>query len=63
MPAPVDAKTPEGSVVMRDFPGLSTKSDALDLTPGAARVQVNLMSTVPGELTVRQGLREVRFEG
>ena len=51
------------SVVMRDFSGMASKPDSDDLTPGAAQVQVNVMSSRPGELRTRQGYQQLSFEG
>lgn len=45
-----------------DFPGLVNNADARDLPPGTAELQVNLLSRIMGELTVRRGVREVTFE-
>ena len=52
----------EAQVVLKDFPGLVTKADPLDLPPGAAKDQRNAISTVPGELNVRPGVRQLQFE-
>lgn len=51
------------SVELRDFPGLITNADRYDLPEGAGQVQINLCSLVLGELQVRQGIRELVFEG
>lgn len=45
-----------------DFPGIMTNVDPRDIPAGAAEIQFNLSSTFMGELTSRQGLREVVFE-
>ena len=50
------------SVELRDFPGLVTNLDPHDLPPGAAQVQINVVSIVSGELQVRLGIKEVTFE-
>jgi len=50
------------TVELRDFPGLITNMDPNDLPPGAAQVQINIVSVVAGELQVRQGIKEVKFE-
>lgn len=49
-------------LVLDDFPGLLTHADPRDLPPGAAREQTNVTSAEPGQLTVRAGLRELKFE-
>lgn len=49
-------------VQIRDFNGLVTKADPNDLGDGAASVQINAMSTRPGELRVRPGYRVLTFE-
>jgi hypothetical protein len=56
------ADKPESQVILRDFGGLATKADRLDLPPGTAADQKNVMSTVPGKLDVRPGLRQVKFQ-
>jgi hypothetical protein len=53
---------PESQVVLKDFAGLTTKADKMDLPPGTAADQLNAMSTVPGQLNVRPGLRQVKFQ-
>jgi hypothetical protein len=53
----------KGGVVMRDFGGLVTNLDPRDLPPGVSDVQVNVNSRVGGELNVRRGLQEVKFDG
>lgn len=45
-----------------DFPGLINNSDPMDLPTGAAVVQRNATSEVPGRLTVRKGFQKVNFE-
>lgn len=45
-----------------DFPGIMTNVDPRDIPAGAAEIQFNLSSIFMGELTARQGLREVVFE-
>jgi hypothetical protein len=49
-------------LVMREFPGLVNNMDPRDLPPGVADVQKNLLSRIRGQLTVRRGLRDVKFE-
>lgn len=53
---------PRSEVTIKDFPGLITDADDLDVPPGAADEQVNITSLKVGELSVRAGLREVTFE-
>lgn len=55
-------RLPRASVEIRDFPGLVNNGDPSDLPPGAAIEQVNVTSQTPGELAVRRGYRDVRFE-
>lgn len=43
------------------WPGLISNADPLDLPPGAATVQENVMSLVPGSLQPRRGLRPFTF--
>lgn len=47
---------------MKDFPGLLTNMDPDDLTPGAARIQVNATCERAAMLEVRPGYLKVRFE-
>lgn len=56
------AKPPKESVAVKDFPGLGTKQDPDDLPPGGAVIQVNFMSSRPGQLRVRPGYRPLVFE-
>jgi hypothetical protein len=49
-------------VELRDFPGMINNADRLDMPPGAAELQLNACSLKAGELTVRQGWRQVTFE-
>lgn len=49
-------------VVIRDFPGLATRPDSIDLPPGGAVLQENLQSHAEGELTTRPGVRQATFE-
>jgi hypothetical protein len=51
------------TVELRDFHGLITNADRYDLPEGAGQVQINLCSIILGELQVRQGIRELVFEG
>jgi hypothetical protein len=50
------------SAVLRDFPGLASRPDALDLPPGGAILQENLQSHAEGELSTRPGTRQITFE-
>lgn len=56
------AQKPKDSVVLRDFPGLASRPDALDLPPGAGVIQENLQSHREGELRSRPGAKQVTFE-
>jgi hypothetical protein len=49
-------------VVIRDFAGLVTNGDPLDIEPGAAQRQVNASAERPGELRPRMGYARVKFE-
>lgn len=62
---PAEGKQPDTrgvSTRVDDFPGLYLDSDPDDMPTGSTRSQVNAQSKIPGELTVRQGYREVSFE-
>jgi hypothetical protein len=59
---PNPSKAIEAQVEMRDFAGLASYPDPHDVQPGAARLQTNVTSIRPGELTVRQGFKRVRFD-
>lgn len=50
------------SVEIQDFPGLVTRIDPDDVTPGGAVEQVNVSSLQTGELRSRSGYRPVTFE-
>jgi hypothetical protein len=56
------AEKPESEVVLKDFGGLVTRADRLDLPPGIGADQKNVMSTVIGQLNVRPGMRQVKFQ-
>ena len=56
------AQPQKDTVPIRDFPGLATKPDPDDLPPGGAVIQVNIMSSRPGQLRVRPGYRPLKFE-
>lgn len=56
------AKQAKAAVVISDYTGLVLDADPFDIPIGAAQVQENCMSNVPGELVVRPGYREVSFE-
>ena len=49
------------STEIRKWPGLMTNASAHDIPPGAAVVQDNWMSLIPGKLTVRGGLQAHAF--
>ncbi|GEM_PF-5365200 len=49
-------------VTFKDWPGLASNADPLDLQPGAAQEQDNCYSPRAGELRARQGLRPVVFD-
>jgi hypothetical protein len=56
------AKSDRAQTVIQDFAGLAASADPHDAEPGLAAVQVNAVSSHPGELRVRGGARVVRFE-
>lgn len=56
----VDVARP--SVEIRDFQGMVTGVDLLDIPAGAATEQVNCICIKPGELRVRRGLRPAVFD-
>lgn len=49
------------TVTMRDFPGLLSEIDPLDLSSGGARIQTNLQCA-PGSMEVRGGIKNLQFE-
>lgn len=49
-------------VEFKDWPGLASNADPLDLKPGAAQEQDNCYSPRAGELRARTGLRPVTFD-
>ncbi len=57
MPQPEATKT-----VIREFGGMVSDSDAADIDPGQARVQLNAKAQRPGELRPRLGYARVKFE-
>ena len=50
------------AVDIRQFNGMATNVDSEELKPGVAEVQVNVNGLKLGQLEVRRGLREVRFD-
>jgi hypothetical protein len=50
-----------GNTQIKDFPGLRTNADPLDLKPGEMVSQVNCGGPVPGKLRSRAGLVFVDF--
>jgi len=50
------------TVEIRDFPGMAIRIDPDDIEPGAAVIQINMQSTLPGKLTLRPGMVPVTFE-
>ena len=50
------------AVELRRFTGMTSNADPHDIGGDRAVVQVNLMSQKPGELIVRRGLRELKFD-
>lgn len=55
-------ETPKSKVKIRDFPGLATELDSLDLAPGTAVRQTNVTSQIQGLLKVRPGMQRAEFE-
>ena len=49
-------------VQIRDFQGMASNFDPHDVQPGAAVLQVNVMTLRRGELMTRRGLKELVFE-
>lgn len=62
MPRQTNPQMPLRQIEMNDFPGLMLNTDADDIPPGAAREQVNVASSILGDLVVRSGYRQVTFE-
>ena len=56
------AKPPDTEVVINDFPGMVEDADPNDIPPGAAVLQLNCMSLIPGKLTIRSGYLPLAFE-
>lgn len=52
----------KAKIQIEDFPGLMDNIDPFDTPPGAAEIQVNCCSILLGELRVRSGYRELKFE-
>ena len=53
-----EERTPKvAQVKLGGFPGLMTNADPHDVPPGAAQVQTNFQSLIPGQLTVRKGVQ------
>lgn len=53
---------PLGDNQYTKFGGMVSVVDPHDTPAGQATLQINGMATRPGELNVRQGLKEVSFE-
>jgi hypothetical protein len=51
----------KSTVELADFQGIQDV-DPRDLVPGAAEEQTNAASLILGQLTIRQGYRQVTFE-
>ncbi len=56
------ARPPETRVQVEDFPGEVNNADPADIPRGSARVQINLVSRIMGELNVRRGYRPAAFD-
>ena len=52
---------PRSRVALRDFKGLKTNIDPFE-RKDASEVQSNITCIVPGQLTVRSGMRTVNWE-
>jgi hypothetical protein len=50
------------SVTIRHFDGMAPNSDPHDVQPGTSLHQVNVVAGPPGELRVRLGCRNVKFD-
>ena len=55
-------ETPTAVKPLNDFPGIKLLDDPLDLTPGMAQDQLNIQSSVQGQLNVRLGSLPVSFD-
>jgi hypothetical protein len=51
----------KGSVIISDWAGRVSNSDARSLPPGAAQIQANLQCIVPGILSCRGGMLPTAF--
>jgi hypothetical protein len=49
-------------VLIRDFRGMASNFDPSDIQPGTSQLQINVNGLKRGQLEVRHGLREIRFE-
>jgi hypothetical protein len=50
------------AVSIRSFDGMAPNSDPHDVKPGTSLHQVNVIAGPPGELRVRLGCRNVKFD-
>ena len=57
-----EKEPPRTRTTITDFPGMVNNSDPMDLPTGAAVMQKNATSEIPGRLTVRKGYQQVNFE-
>jgi hypothetical protein len=56
------AQEPRVSIRLDDFPGLIDNTDPRNIPPGAAQLQINCASYQIGELIIRAGTLQVKFE-
>lgn len=56
------SEKPAAVVLIREFPGIVSDPDELDIVRGSAQIQTNLKSDKPGRMETRPGFVEVEFE-
>jgi len=56
------AQPAQTAVDVRQFQGMFSNADPHDLPPGMSVVQVNAAVIIVGQLQVRRGLRELKFD-
>lgn len=61
-PNKADARIETGKIRVKEWIGYIPNSDPHDLPPGASPDTLNVTSVRPGELTVRLGVSEVKFD-
>lgn len=53
---------PKNVRIIRQFPGMNSRTDPDDLQEGQAQLQLNLSSEQPGMLKTRSGFQKIQFE-